>query len=340
LSIVAPSKICNLGPLPPLESGGGPSPIFLLTSFWLKDINFSPAPAKEILFSAMLKFYSHIKGRADLLPQAQRKLLEFILAHEEESVFLRIRDLARRGGVSQATVTRLSRALGFRGFPEFQKELQRHFRDKLTTTSRLQKTAKKVGSERDVFTKVLQTDMENISGTLRETSLPEFRRFVKCLASADRIVIVGLRSIHSLAIFMAVALEFLQREVWLVQPGIGDMWDRMVGLKKGDVVLGISFPRYTKETVNLIHWAKTRGVPTLAITDSPLSPLAQHADHVLTARYQTDSFIESFTAPLSLINALVTALGIQDRTRTLASLRKLEEVWKRQEIYYPPGKER
>ena len=311
-----------------------------MTSFSLKEIKFSPAPFKVIIFSAKLEFYRHIKGRANLLPRAQRKLLEFILAHEEESVFLRIGDLARRGEVSQATVTRLSRALGFKGFPEFQKELQRLFRNKLTTTSRLQKTVKEAGSGRDVLTKVLQTDMENIARTLQETPLPEFRRFVKCLASADRVVIVGLRSIHSLAVFMAVALEFLRREVWLVQPGIGDMWDRMAGLKKGDVVLGISFPRYTKETVELLHWAKTRGVTTLAITDSPISPLAQHADHVLTARYQMDSFIESFTAPLSLINALVTALGVQDRTRTLASLRKLEDVWKRQEIYYAPGKER
>jgi DNA-binding MurR/RpiR family transcriptional regulator len=285
----------------------------------------------------MLEFYRGIKAKADLLPRAQRKLLEFILANEEESVFLRIGDLARRAEVSQATVTRLSRGLGFKGFPELQKELQRLFRNKLTTTSRLQKTAKKVGSERDVLTKVLETDIENIAGTLRETSLSEFRRFVKCLASADRIVIVGLRSIHSLAVFMAVALEFLQREVWLVQPGIGDMWDRMVGLKKGDVVLGISFPRYTNETVEVLHWAKTWGLTTLAITDSPISPLAQHADHVLTARYHMDSFIESFTAPLSLINAIVTALGIQDRTRTLALLRKLEEVWKRQKIYYPTG---
>jgi DNA-binding MurR/RpiR family transcriptional regulator len=285
----------------------------------------------------MLEFYRGIKGKANLLPRAQRKLLEFILAHEEESVFLRIGDLARRGKVSQATVTRLSRALGFKGFPEFQKELQRLFRNKLTTTSRLQKTVEKVASQRDVLRKVLQTDIENIAGTLRETSLPEFRRFVRCLDSATRIVIVGLRSIHSLAVFMAVALEFLRREVWLVQPGIGDMWDRMIGLKKGDVVLGISFPRYTKETVELLHWAKTQGVTTLAITDSPISPLAQHADHVLTARYHMDSFIESFTAPLSLINAIVTALGIQDRTRTLASLRKLEEVWKRQNVYYPTG---
>jgi DNA-binding MurR/RpiR family transcriptional regulator len=285
----------------------------------------------------MPDFYRQIKPKVSLLPQAQRRLLEFILAHEEESVFLRIGDLARRGKVSQATVSRLSRALGFGGFSDFQKELQRLFRNKLTTTSRLQKTVEKVASEKDVLTKVLQTDMENIAGTLQGISLPEFRRFVQCLASADRIVIVGLRSIHSLAVFMAVSLEFLQREVWLVQPGFGDMWDRMAGLKKGDVVLGISFPRYTKETVELLRWAKNRGMPTLAITDSPISPLAQYADHVLTARYRMDSFIESFTAPLSLINAIVTALGLQNRNRTLASLKKLEEIWKRRGVYFSTG---
>jgi DNA-binding MurR/RpiR family transcriptional regulator len=278
----------------PSEEGILPGGKFLLTSFSIKDIKLSLTRFEENIFSDMLDWYRDIRPKVNLLPQAQRRLLEFILAHQEESVFLRIGDLARRGKVSQATVTRLSRALGFGGFPEFQKEFQRHFRNQLTTTSRLRKTVKEAASDRDVLAKVLETDMENIAGTLRETHLQEFRRFVKCLASAHRVVIIGLRSIHSLAVFMAVALEFLQREVWLVQPGIGDMWDRMVSLKKGDVVLGISFPRYTKETVELLRWAKARGVTTLAITDSQISPLAQHADHVLTARYQMDSFIESF----------------------------------------------
>ncbi len=282
----------------------------------------------------MLDFYREIKAKVSLLPQAQRRLLEFIMAHEEEFVFLRIGDLARRGKVSQATVTRLSRALGFKGFPEFQRELQRLFRRRLSTTSRLQNTVKKTAGEKDILTKVLQNDMANIAATLKQTSPADFQRFVKCLASASRIVIIGLRSIHSLAVFMAVALEFLQREVWLVQPGIGDMWDRLSGLKKGDVVVGISFPRYTKQTVEVLRFAKAQGLKTLAITDTLISPLAHYADHVLTARYKMDSFIESFTAPFSLINALVTALGIQDPKNTFASLRRLERIWKTQQIYY------
>jgi DNA-binding MurR/RpiR family transcriptional regulator len=260
--------------------------------------------------------------------------MEFIIAHEDESVFLNVEDLAARVSVSVATVVRLSKTLGFKGFPGLQKELQRLFRNKLTTTSRLQNAVKKVSAGTDVLAKVLQTDMENISQTLKQTSVTEFRKFVECLASAQRIVIVGLRSAHSLSLFLGVALEFLQRDVWVLQPGIGDMWDRLVGMKKGDVVLGISFPRYTKQTIEVLRFAKDRGLKTLAITDTLISPLVQYADRVLTACYKTDSFIESFTAPLSLINALATALAVRDQKTTLASLKELETIWRIQKIYY------
>lgn len=285
-----------------------------------------------------LLLHQQFKGKGVLLTQSQRKLLEYILGHEDESVFLKIGDLAQKGNVSQATVVRLAKTLGFKGFPEFQRELQRLFRNKLTTISRLQNTVKKVAGEKDIVTKVLQADINNIAHTLEQTSIFEFRQFVKGIASADRIIIVGLRSAHALAIFLGVALEFLQKNVWVLQPGIGDMWDRLLGLRKGDLVIGISFPRYTKQTVEVLSFARQKGVKTLAITDTLISPLAQFADHVLTARYKMDSFIESFTAPLSLINAVVTALGIQDKKTTLTSLKALEEIWKNQEIYYNTGK--
>jgi DNA-binding MurR/RpiR family transcriptional regulator len=308
---------------------------FILTPANKKVIFFSKLLKKENKFSEMTLLHQQLKGKSGFLTGAQRRLLEYILAHEEEAVFLKIGDIARKGKVSEATVVRLAKALGFKGFPELQRELQRLFRNKLTTTSRLRKTAEKVGGEKDVVTKVLQMDINNIAGTLEQTSIPEFRRFVKEMASAQRIIIIGLRSVHSLAIFLGMALEFLRKNVWVVQPGIGDMWDRLLDLRKGDLVIGISFPRYTQQTVEVLRFAKQKGVKTLAITDTLISPLAQYADHVLTARCKMDSFIESFTAPLSLINALVTALGIQDPQSTFASLQSLERIWRTQQIYYP-----
>ncbi|MBM4350533.1 MAG: MurR/RpiR family transcriptional regulator [Deltaproteobacteria bacterium] len=286
----------------------------------------------------MLSLNNLLKEKNVFLTPSQRKLMQYILSHDDESIFLNVEDLAKKVDVSEATVVRLSKALGFKGFPEFQRELRLLFKNKLTTTSRLQKTVKKVTNEGDVLSKVLQTDIHNIEETLKQIPSMEFKQFVKAIDSAERIIIVGLRSAYSLAIFLGIALEFLQKNVWVIQPGIGDMWDRLLGLGKGDLVIGISFPRYTRQTVEVLRFAKERGVNTLAITDSLISPLAQYADHVLTAHYQMDSFVESFTAPLSLINAIVTALGVCSKKSTMKSLKGLEEIWERQQIYYSTSK--
>lgn len=272
--------------------------------------------------------------KAERLTPSQKKLLNYILANDEEAVFLTIQDLSRRVNVSVATVVRLAKALGYAGFPEFQQELRLLFRDKLTTVSRLQKAAQKETSEANVLVKVFQQDIENITETMKQVYVDDFRRFVKTLNSAKRIVIIGLRSAHSLAVLMGVALEFLQRDVWIVTPGIGDMWDRLLGLRKDDVVVAICFPRYTKETVEALRFAYEKGIKTLAITDSPISPLARYAQCVLPARCKMDSFIESFTAALSLINAIVTAAGVYRKDATMTSLKRLEEFWKSRRIYY------
>jgi DNA-binding MurR/RpiR family transcriptional regulator len=274
-----------------------------------------------------------INQKAGNLTPSQRKLLDFILEHDEEAVFLNVHELSQRVRVSVATVVRLSKALGFRGFPEFQQKLRSLFKEKLTTMSRLAKTSPDEAGDGRILVNVMRRDIENITETLNQVSSDDFRKFVDALSSAQRIVIVGLRSTHSLAVFMAVALEFLQREVWTVRPGIGDMWDRLFRLKSGDVVVGISFLRYTRETVRVLAYAKSRQIRTLAITDSLISPLAQHADVVLTARCKMDSFVESFTAPLSLINAIVTAVGLCRKEATLHGLKRLEELWRTQNVY-------
>jgi DNA-binding MurR/RpiR family transcriptional regulator len=275
-----------------------------------------------------------LNEKAERLTPSQKKLLNYILSNDEEAVFLTVQGLSKRVGVSVATVVRLAKALGYAGFPQFQQELRLLFRDKLTTVSRIQKAAQKEMSEDNVLAKVFQQDIENISETLKQVPLDDFRRFVKALNSAKRVVIIGLRSAHSLAVLMGIALEFLQRDVWIVTPGIGDMWDRLLGLRKEDVVVGICFPRYTKETVEVLRFAQQKGIRTLAITDSPISPLARYAECVLPARCQLDSFIESFTAALSLINAIVTALGLYRKKATVNSLKQLEAFWKRQGIYF------
>jgi len=273
-------------------------------------------------------------GAAALTP-AQRKVIDYVLAHEGEAVFLTIPEIAARARVSVASVVRAAKSLGFEGFADFQRELRNLFRETLTTSARLKKTEAS-GGDGGILRAILAGDIENLHETLRRSDPETFRRFVETLDRAGRIVIIGLRSAHALAVFLAVALEFLQREVLLLRPGIGTLWDRIFRLKKTDTLVGIGFPRYTRETVQALEYCRGRGLVTLAITDSPISPLARHADCVLTAACRMDSFMESFVAPLSLINAVVTALGLKKRAITLEGLNALEEFWQRRQVYWEP----
>jgi DNA-binding MurR/RpiR family transcriptional regulator len=280
-----------------------------------------------------------LNSKAASLTPSQEKLLNYILANDEEAVFMTVQDLSQRVEVSVATVVRLAKSLGFAGFPQLQQELRALFREKMSTVSRLRKAAQSETGGDNVLAKVLQQDIENITETLKQVPVADFKRFVRMLNSGRRIVIVGLRSAHSLAVLLGVALEFLQRDVWIVTPGIGDMWDRLLGLRKDDVVVGICFPRYTKETVQALRFARERGVRTLAITDSLISPLAHYADCVLPARCRLDSYIESFTAALSLINAVVTAMGVYDKDATMTCLNRMEQFWKDRKIYHDKATE-
>jgi len=269
------------------------------------------------------------------LTSSQRRVLRYILSHAEEVAFLPVSALAQRTGVSEATVVRLAQAMGFRGFPDLKKELQSCIRKRISTVSRLERTIDEVGGgdEETVLIKVFQEDMRNLAETLQDLPIEAFRRAVKEMERAKRIFIVGLRSAYSLSIFLGTALRYLGKEVAVLKPDHGEMWDLTLGWRKRDLVIGISFPRYTRITVEILRYAKQKGIKTIGITDNPLSPLAKYADVVLLARCAIDSYIESFTAPLSLINALLTVLSLRDPKRTLRSLRKFERVWGEKEIY-------
>ena len=267
------------------------------------------------------------------LTPAQRRIMQYIVDHYDEAIFLTASQLAGKAGVSEATVVRLAQALGFDGYPGMQRQFRRGLQDRLSTVSRLEHTVDHVQQTGDVVVKVLQEDIHNLSQTLRNLSLDIFERAVADLQSAKRIFVVGLRGAHAPALTLATYLRFLGKQAYLLIPGHGEMWDILQGLARSDLVVGISFPRYTQITLEVMQHARKKKARVGAITDSPLSPLARHAHWVLTATCQLDSYIESFTAATSLINALLTAMSIQDPGKTLRILRQREALWEEKGVY-------
>jgi DNA-binding MurR/RpiR family transcriptional regulator len=277
--------------------------------------------------------FADLLEKQEKLTRAQKQVLKYILEHHEEAVFLTAAKLSRKAGVSEATVIRLAQVLGFNGYPDLQGRLREEFQDRLSTVSRFQETARQVGTEGDILLKIMQEDIRNLSHTLRDLPSETFRQAVKAIAGAGRIYVVGLRGAHAPALVLALYLRFLKKDVQLLTPGTGDIWNNIFGVGPRDLVVGISFPRYTRLTVEILAYARQQGAGIGAITDSPLSPLAEFADWVLPVYSRLDSFIESFTAAVSLVNALLTAVSIQNLDKTIQSLREREELWQSKKIY-------
>jgi len=273
-----------------------------------------------------------VDNRVRLTP-SQRRIMQYIVDNYDEAIFLTASQLAGRVGVSEATVVRLAQALGFDGYPGMQKKFRKGLQDRLSTVTRLEHTVDHVRQMGDVVVKVLQEDIQNLSQTLRDFPLEIFERAVSDMQSAKRIFVIGLRGAHAPALTLATYLRFLGKQAHLLVPGHGEMWDILQGLGSSDLVVGISFPRYTQVTLEVLEHARKKRARVGAITDSPLSPLARHAHWVLTAHCQLDSFIESFTAATSLVNALLTAMSIQSPGKTLRILREREALWEEKGVY-------
>lgn len=270
------------------------------------------------------------------LTDAQRRAAQYIMDHYDEAIFLTASKLAGKVGVSEATIVRLAQVLGFDGYPEMQRLLREKLQERLTTVTRLEKSVRNVRNDGDILTKVMQEDIRNLSLTLQEISLDTFHQAVVDMKNARRIYVVGLRGAHAPALVLSLYMRFLKKQSTAVIPGYGDVWNTLHGMGSEDLVIGISFPRYTKLTIDVLEYAHEQGARVGAITDSPFSPLARNADWVLPVHSRLDSFIESFTAAMSLVNALLTALSVQDPEETMKALKERESLWQQKEIYVIP----
>ncbi len=272
-------------------------------------------------------------GSLQHLSKTQRKILRYITEHYEEAIFCTAASLSKQAEVSEASVVRLAQALGFDGYPAMQKALREDLHNRLSTVTRLEKSLQNVQHNGNLLSKVMQQDMENLSLTLQDIPYDTFQQAVTGMQEVQRIFVIGLRGSHAPALTLALYLRYLNKDAHLLSPGFGDVWNHIYDIRPDDLIIGISFPRYSRLTVEVIKYAHEQGAHVGVITDSLLSPLSRYAQWVLTARSRLDSFIESFTASMSIVNALLTALSVQTPEETRRILQDREALWKKKGIY-------
>ena len=268
--------------------------------------------------------------------KGQKQLARFILEHYDKAAFMTASRLGVTVGVSESTVVRFATELGYDGYPHLQRALQEMIRNKLTSVQRMEVAGDRMGG-RDVLQTVLHADTDMIRVTLDEIDRDAFQGAVDALMGAKRIYILGVRSSSALASFLGFYFNLLFENVTLVHTNsVSEIFEQVLRVGPGDVLFGISFPRYSKRTLSAMKYARDRGARVIALTDSQLSPLARVADHVLLARSDMASFVDSLVAPLSVINALIVAVGMSRRDEIEQTFNKLERIWEEYDVYEKP----
>ena len=274
-----------------------------------------------------------IEQQMTKMSKGHKLIANYILSHYDKAAFMTAQKLGQKVGVSESTVVRFASEMGYDGYPALQRALQDLMRNKLTAVQRIEVTSGHMTRD-NVLDRVLTLDIERIRKTLESTSKEDFNNAVDKIISCNAIYIIGARSAAPLPSFLNYYFTMIFPNVRLIKnTTTSEIFEQVMHIDEKDVIIGISFPRYSKQTAKILEYASNSGANVIAITDSVDSPLAQYADNLLLARSDMASFVDSLVAPLSLINALIAAVSISDVDKVSKSFERLEQIWEQYDVY-------
>ena len=271
--------------------------------------------------------------------KGQRLIANYIVNHFDKAAFMTAFKRGTTVGVREPTVVRFASEVGFSGYPELQRAIQEMIRNKLTTVQRMDVTSDQLENG-NVLARVLGKDIEKIRRTLEETSERDFAGAVDAICSAKTIYIIGVRSSSALATFLSFYFNHIFSDVRLINTNSrSEMFEHIMRIGEGDVFIGFSFPRYSKRTVQAAHYARANGAKVIALTDTGKAPIADAAHFLLMARSDMISFVDSLVAPLSMVNALIVAVGLKKREEVSRTYELLERIWGEYEVFETRGED-
>ena len=274
-----------------------------------------------------------ITERMPTLSKGQKRIAHFILDHYDSAAFMTANKLGKEVEVSESTVVRFAAELGYDGYPHLQKAMQELVRSKLTSLQRIEITRSRMRDD-EVLDNIMAFDIANVRQTLDEMPRDVFYAAVDAIVSARRVYIFGAGSCRALANFIAYYLKMLLVDIHLIYTSSEtEIFEEMLHIDERDAIIGVSFPRYSSKAVKALHFAHSRGAQVIAITDSPASPIADLATHLLLAHSDMATVVDSLVAPLSVINALIVAASLRKMDSVTQTLTELEELWDQYDVY-------
>lgn len=276
---------------------------------------------------------SILQSKESTFSKGQRRICKFIMESYDKAAFMTASKLGKAVEVSESTVVRFAMELGYDGYPGMQKAMQEMVANRLTSVQRIGVTNDRIGNQ-DIVSMVLQADIERLRQTAEIIDRQEFQAAVDAILKAKRIYILGVRSAAPLAGFLGYYLNYMFQNVHIITTsGASEMFEQIVRLTADDVVIAFSFPRYSAATTKGAQFCRTTGATVIGVTDSRLSPLGQNCDHVLLAKSDMLSLVDSLAAPLSVTNALIVALTAKRDKELASTFNELEHLWEEYNVY-------
>jgi DNA-binding MurR/RpiR family transcriptional regulator len=277
--------------------------------------------------------YKRIVVQYDAMSKSHKKIATYVLGNMNSVPFLTVSKLAKHVGVGEATVIRFAVSIGYTGYPDLQRHLQQAMQRKLTSAEAFTQTSQGNEDSQNIIREILIDDIQNLKTTLNQVNNDVFDTVVHDIIKAKRIYILAYRSAASIGLFLEFYLDLILQNTELIRQADG-VSEHLIDISEKDLVIGIGFSRYTKRTVEVMKYMKKKGVKTVVITDHILSPLVPFADQTLFAAAEINSFIDSFSAPLSIINALITAVTRSEHHKVEKRLKELEGLWDSFNVFY------
>jgi len=274
-----------------------------------------------------------LQEKESTFSKGQKRIARYILEAYDKAAFMTANRLGKTVGVSESTVVRFAVDLGFDGYPSMQKAMREMVLNRLTSVQRIEVASDRY-SDQDVITTVLHADMEKLRQTGEIISREDFSSAVNAILKAKRIYILGVRSVAPLANFLGYYLNYMFNNVHVISgSSVGEMFEKIVGITSEDVVVAFSFPRYSSSTTKGARYCRSAGATVIGFTDNRESPLGQTSDHVLVAKSDMLSLVDSLVAPLSIVNALIAAVAAKREKELSRTFANLEKIWDEYEVY-------
>lgn len=274
-----------------------------------------------------------LQSKSPEFSKGQRLIARYIMQSYDKAAFMTANRLGKTVGVSESTVVRFAVDLGFDGYPSMQKAMQEMILNRLTSLQRIEVANDRIGDQ-DVVSTVIQSDIEKLRQTGETVDRREFQLAVDAILSGKRVYILGMRSVAPLASFLGYYMNYMFHDVHVVTAsGTVELFEKINGVNSGDVVIAFSFPRYSASTAKAAEYCRSTGAKVIAITDQADSPVGQQSDHVLCAKSDMVSLVDSLVAPLSVVNALIVALAAKRETELRRTFDALERIWDQYHVY-------